>query len=91
MTTVPRILVPLAAVATAALAFAGFGLLPGGAGRAEAQGLGLGPPPACQCSATTAIPGLSTSIANCVCGGVACVVSQSTAGGAGTHQLQCVK
>lgn len=56
---------------------------------APAQAQGIMSTPACQCSAPTAVGGLPLNVVHCMCGGVACVLSQH---GAGTsHQLQCVK
>lgn len=45
--------------------------------------------PPCQCSAPTPIPGLSTQVVHCLCGGLACAISQPA--GAAAHQMQCVK
>lgn len=56
---------------------------------AEAQGVMSAP--ACQCSATTAIPGLSTSIVHCLCGGMSCVISEHTGPGRNTNLMQCVR
>jgi ethanolamine ammonia-lyase small subunit len=73
-------------IATAAVLVAVLmGLRPGAA---SAQGILSAP--ACQCSATTAIPGLSTSVAHCLCGGVACVIAEHSAQGKGAL-MQCVK
>jgi hypothetical protein len=56
---------------------------------ADAQGVMS--PPACQCSAPTAIPGISTTIVHCICGGMACVISEHTGSGKNGNRLQCVK
>ena len=72
--------------AISAIALVGFGLR---AGPAEAQGLMTAP--ACQCSAASAVPGLSTTVSHCLCGGVACVLSQHGTGAASAHQMQCVR
>jgi hypothetical protein len=72
--------------ATAALVAALLGLRPG---TAEAQGILAAP--ACQCSASTAIPGLSTTVVHCLCGGVSCVIGENSAQGKGASLMQCVK
>jgi len=68
------------------LGFAGAGLV---TGKAEAQGLMSAP--ACQCSAATVVPGISTSLVHCLCGGVACVVSQHSGQGTNANLMQCVR
>lgn len=57
--------------------------------RAGAQGIMSAP--ACQCSATTSVPGMSTNVVHCVCGGMSCVVSEHTAQGRNTNLMQCVR
>jgi hypothetical protein len=57
-------------------------------GAAEAQNIMAAP--ACQCSAPTAVPGMSMTVVHCVCGGVACVLSEYTGAGK-TPLMQCVK
>jgi len=47
--------------------------------------------PSCQCSAPTSIPGLSTQVVHCLCGGMACVLSQHSEPGASKNLMQCVK
>jgi hypothetical protein len=71
---------------TAWLGLAAIGLR---SGTAEAQGLMSAP--ACQCSAPTAIPGLDTSLVHCVCGGMACVLSQHAGKGGAENRMQCVR
>lgn len=70
----------------AVLAAAMFALRPGSA---EAQGVMS--VPACQCSAPTVIPGMSSSVVHCICGGMSCVVSEHTGPGKNTNLMQCVK
>ena len=59
------------------------------AGPAQAQPVMTAP--ACQCSAPTAIPGLATQVVHCLCGGMACVLSQHSEPGASRNLMQCVK
>ena len=77
----------VAAVATAAILLLGLLALRGD--RAQAQGVMS--VPACQCSAPTALPGLSSTVVHCVCGGMSCVVSEHTGPGKSTNLMQCVK
>lgn len=56
---------------------------------AEAQGVMSAP--ACQCSAPTALPGISTTIVHCLCGGMSCVITDHTGPGKNSNLLQCVK
>ncbi|WP_210545922.1 hypothetical protein [Rhodoferax sp. PAMC 29310] len=56
---------------------------------ADAQGVMSAP--ACQCSAPTTIPGMSTAIVHCLCGGMACVITEQTGSGKNGNLLQCVK
>lgn len=72
--------------AAAAILVGLFGLQ---SGRADAQGIMSAP--ACQCSAPTAIPSMSTSVVHCMCGGMSCVVSEHTGAGKNTNLMQCVK
>lgn len=46
--------------------------------------------PACQCSVPTPIPGMSSRIAHCLCGALACAISEPVASG-GASQMQCVR
>lgn len=59
--------------------------------QAQAQTQGVMSAPACQCSAPTVIPGMSTTIVHCLCGGVACVITEHTGPGKNGNLLQCVK
>lgn len=61
----------------------------GHGGRAEAQGLMSAP--ACQCSPTTPIASMSTTVVHCICGGMSCVISEHKDQGKSTHLMQCVK
>lgn len=73
----------------AAVAAAGaLGLLAASANKAEAQGIMSAP--ACQCSAPTSIAGFASRVAHCVCGGMACVISEQ-GGPNPPSQMQCVK
>ncbi len=58
-------------------------------GRADAQGIMSAP--ACQCSAPTAIPTMSTNVVHCLCGAMSCVVSEHTGAGKNTNLMQCVR
>lgn len=82
--TLRNLFLGLAALAGMAAIAAGFTLGP--QTRAEAQNLMSAP--ACQCSAATTIPELSAKVVHCLCGGMACVVSEHRNG---TPLLQCVR
>lgn len=58
-------------------------------GQAEAQGTMSAP--ACQCSAPTSIPSMSSNVVHCLCGGMSCVVSEHSAQGKNSNLMQCVK
>lgn len=47
--------------------------------------------PACQCSVSTPIPGMSSRIANCLCGAIACAVIEPIDSARGASQMQCVR
>ncbi|HMM84807.1 MAG: hypothetical protein ACLGIT_09905 [Gammaproteobacteria bacterium] len=87
MPTPRRQPVVLAALALGLAATAAVALLALRPAPAEAQSVMAIPP--CQCSAPTPIAGLSTQVVHCLCGGLACAISQPA--GAGAHQMQCVK
>lgn len=70
----------------AAIAAAVLGLRPG---QAEAQSVMAAP--ACQCSAPTAIAGISTNVVHCLCGSMSCVISEHTGPGKNTNLMQCVR
>ncbi len=79
----------LAAILLGSAAVILFALLGLRWGQAEAQGVMSAP--ACQCSAPTAIPSMSTSVVHCLCGGMSCVVSENTGQGRNSNLMQCVK
>jgi len=54
-----------------------------------AQAQGPMSAPACQCSVPTAIPGMGSRIAHCLCGAISCAIAEPVAGGA--SQMQCVR
>lgn len=77
-----------AVVVLAAVAWTGAALWPGDGAQAQSP---MAVPP-CQCSPATAVPGLPMSVAHCVCGGMACVVSEHVAPNKTTTPLmQCVR
>lgn len=57
-------------------------------GPVEAQGVMS--TPACQCSAVTELPAMSSRLVHCMCGAMACVLSR-TDGPQGDSAMQCVK
>ena len=63
--------------------------LGGHGGRAQAQGLMSAP--ACQCSPTTPIASMSTTVVHCICGGMSCVISEHKEQGKNINLMQCVK
>jgi hypothetical protein len=79
----------VASVMLAAAAAGLSGLFGGHAGRAEAQGLMS--VPACQCSPTTPVAGISTTLVHCICGGISCVITEHKEQGKNTNLMQCVK
>lgn len=89
MLTHPIRYTQLAAILLGSAAVILFALLGLRWGQAEAQGVMSAP--ACQCSAPTAIPSMSTSVVHCLCGGMSCVVSESTGQGRNSNLMQCVK
>lgn len=59
---------------------------------AQAQVQGPMSAPACQCSPAVAIPGMGSRIAHCICGVMACALTEpvdATRGGA--SMMQCVR
>jgi len=78
-------LLATAAAGATAVAFAILGLRTGPAAAQPTLAV-----PACQCSAPSAIPSMSTSVVYCVCGGMSCVISDHRAG-APNAQMQCVR
>ncbi len=81
--------IAVAAVVLAAATAGLSGLFGGHAGRAEAQGFMS--VPACQCSPTTPVAGLSTTLVHCICGGLSCVISEHKEQGKNANLMQCVK
>ena len=59
--------------------------------RAQAQPQGLMSAPACQCSPTTSVAGMSTTLVHCICGGMSCVITEHKEQGKNTNLMQCVK
>jgi hypothetical protein len=59
--------------------------------KAQAQPQGLMSAPACQCSPTTPIASMSTTVVHCICGGISCVISEHKEQGKNTNLMQCVK
>ena len=57
-----------------------------------AQAQGIMAAPACQCSTPTVVPGLSMTVVHCVCGGMACVISEhNPPNKTSTPLMQCVR
>jgi hypothetical protein len=79
----------ISVVVLAAAAAGWSGLFGGHAGRAEAQSLMS--VPACQCSPTTPVAGISTTLVHCICGGISCVITEHKEQGKNTNLMQCVK
>lgn len=52
---------------------------------------GLMSAPACQCSPTTPIASMSTTLVHCICGGISCVITEHKEQGKNTNLMQCVK
>ncbi len=63
----------VAAIFAVAASAGVLGLLATHGGKAEAQNLLAAP--ACQCSAPTLIPLISSSVVHCLCGNMSCVIS----------------
>ena len=59
--------------------------------KAQAQPQGLMSAPACQCSPTTPIASMSTTLVHCICGGMSCVITEHKEQGKNTNLMQCVK
>lgn len=79
----------LAAMFAAVAAAGALALLAANLNKAEAQGIMSAP--SCQCSAGTPIPGFSSRVAHCVCGGMLCAINESGESGKQTTLMQCVK
>ena len=81
-----------ACLAAIGLAVAAAGVLiffGGHGGRAEAQNLMS--VPACQCSPTTPVAGMGTTMVHCICGAMSCVITEHKEQGKNTNLMQCVK
>ena len=59
--------------------------------KAQAQPQGLMSAPACQCSPTTPIASMSTTLVHCICGGMSCVITEHKEQGKNINLMQCVK
>ena len=59
--------------------------------KVQAQPQGLMSAPACQCSPTTPIASMSTTLVHCICGGISCVITEHKEQGKNTNLMQCVK
>jgi hypothetical protein len=79
----------LAALVLGLAALVTLGLLGPRWGQAQAQGVMSAP--ACQCSAPSAIPSMSTNVVHCLCGGMSCVLSEHTGQGKSANLMQCVR
>ena len=79
----------LAAIVLAAATMGVLVFFGGHGGRAEAQNLMS--VPACQCSPTTPIAGMGTTMVHCICGGMSCVITEHKEQGKNTNLMQCVK
>ncbi len=79
----------LAAMLAAVAAAGALGLLATNANKAEAQGIMAAP--SCQCSAGTPIPGFSSKVAHCVCGGMLCAINEAGESNKQTILMQCVR
>ena len=47
--------------------------------------------PACQCSPTTPVAGMGTTMVHCICGAMSCVITEHKEQGKNTNLMQCVK
>ena len=59
--------------------------------KAQAQPQGLMSAPACQCSPTTPVASMATTLVHCICGGMSCVITEHKEQGKNTNLMQCVK
>lgn len=89
MLTRPVSFTRLAAIVLSSMLVLALALLGLRWGHAEAQGVMS--VPACQCSAPTSIPSMSTNVVHCLCGSMSCVVSENTSQGKNSNLMQCVK
>ncbi len=59
---------------------------------AQAQVMGPMSAPACQCSPAVAIPGMGSRITHCICGVMACALTEPIdAARGGASMMQCVR
>lgn len=58
---------------------------------AQAQAQGPMSAPACQCSPAVAIPGMGSRIAHCICGVMACALTEPIDATRGSSSMQCVR
>ena len=58
---------------------------------AQAQVMGPMSAPACQCSPAVAIPGMGSRIAHCICGVMACALTEPIDATRGASMMQCVR
>ena len=58
---------------------------------AQAQPLGPMSAPACQCAPAVSIPGMNSRIAHCICGVMACAVTEPVDATRGSSMMQCVR
>jgi len=65
-------------------------LLQGNPAQAQ-QGQGPMSAPACQCSPAVAVPGINSRIAHCICGVMACAITEPIDTARGSSMLQCVR
>ncbi|MCZ4314420.1 hypothetical protein O4H66_13495 [Comamonadaceae bacterium G21597-S1] len=77
-------------LATIAATLAGAAALLLGVYGQPAQAQGPMSAPACQCSAPTPIPGLTSRIAHCMCGVLSCAIAEPEQG-TRSSQMQCVR
>jgi len=66
-------------------------MLRGSPAQAQAQAQGRMSAPACQCSAAVAIAGMGSRIAHCICGVMACAVTEPIDATRGANMMQCVR
>ncbi len=77
------------ALALPAMAAAMWLMLRGGPAQAQVQGPMSAP--ACQCSPAVAIPGMGSRIAHCICGVMACALTEPIDATRGASMMQCVR
>lgn len=65
--------------------------LRGNPAQAQMQAQGPMAVPACQCSPAVTIPGMGQRIAHCICGVMACAVTEPLDATRGSTLMQCVR